>query len=244
MPNITSHTSQLIEPTRIDIGKMLIAHELDKLFPGLDDYDHIKAVVNKRWNNLDGEVAIRNFWNLIDSTMMGYELKDIVRLITSEKVSWKLEEKYPVDQLRFGWGEKVGNFELNGKTAKEVTDYLEKHKDVLENLKKRYQKKLPRANDPIIVERYSGNDDLHVHDGNGRLLRAIAVGQQTLNAYIGTQVQAQKSNHWVPTSFLQRLSDFLAIDTLIRVLRESDNAVFEFEDRVVTDFKQKVLEAL
>lgn len=244
MPNITSHTSQLIEPVRIDIGKMLLAHEMIKLFPELGDYDSIKTQVNNRWKNFDNPVVIRDFWNLIDSVMMGYELKDVVRLITSESYSWRLEEKYPIDQLRFGWGEKVENFELNDKTAREATAYLKEHVDDLVKLKAKNKEKSPRTYDPIIVEGYSSDNSLHVHDGNGRLLQAIAIGQQTLDAYIGTQVKAQKSNHWVPTSFLQRLSDSLAIDTLFRVLRESDNAVFEFEDRVVTDFKQRVLEAL
>lgn len=244
MPKVAEHTLQLTKKIRLDIGKMLIAHELNKLFPGFDDYDHLKELVNNKWKILNDEFAIRNFWNLVDSIMMGYELKDVVRIITSECFNWKLEKDYSIDQLRFGWGEKVGNFELNGKTAMEAASYLKGHADNLSKIKAKNKEKSPRTDDPIIVEKYSSDNSLHVHDGNGRLLRAIAVGQQTLNAYIGTQVQAEKSNHWVPTSFLQRLSNSLAADSLIKILRESDNAVFEFENRVVTDFKQKVLEAL
>ncbi len=238
-----SYTSQIIEPVRIDIGKMLIAHEMDKLFPGLGNYDHIKAVVNKRWNDLDGEVAIRNFWNLVDSLMMGYELKNIVRLITSEMISWKLELEYPVDELRFGWDEKIGNFELNKKTAKEVVDYLAKHEDVLENIKKKNIKNSPRVNDPIIVEKYSSDGSLHVHDGKGRLLKAIVEKQDAIDAYIGTQNSAQKSNHWVPTSYLMRLLDGRQKKLLVELLKESENAIFEFEKRVDVEekFKREIL---
>ena len=244
------YTNQITEPTRVDIGKMLIAHEMDKLFPGLGNYDHIKAVVNKRWIDLDGEKAIRNFWNLVDSLMMGYELKNLVPLITSEGTSWKLEIEYPIDELRFSWDEKIEDFELNKKTAKEVADYLAEHEDVLEDIKKKNIKTSPRVNDPIIVEKYSNNGNLHVHSGNGRLRRAITNGQQSIDAYIGTQVSAPKSNHWVSTSFLQRLADLRvkdylkAKDLLVHALQESDNAVFEFENRVIADFKQEVLSAI
>lgn len=245
-----SYTFQIIEPVRIDIGKMLIAHEMDKLFPGLGNYDDIKAIVNNRWNDLDGEVAIRNFWNLVDSLMMGYELKDIVRLITSEKSSWRLEKDNEVKELRFGWGEKIGDLELNQKTAGEAADYLAKHEDVLEDIKKKNIKNSPRVNDPIIVEKDPNNGKLHVHDGNGRLLRAIIKRQQSIDAYIGTQASVRKSNHWVTTSYLQRLADlrvkdyFKSRDLLVHTLRESENAVFEFKSRVTADFKQEVLSAI
>jgi hypothetical protein len=244
MNKVPKHTPQITNSIRLEIGKMLIAHETIKLFPGLGDYVLIKNHVNSKWENLDNEIAIRNFWNLIDSITMGYELKDVVRIITSEYFNWRFEGNYLIGQLRFGWGEKAGNFELNGKTAKETAAYLKEHTDILAELKAKNKEKSPRTDDPIIVEEYSSDDSLHVHDGNGRLLRAIVNNQQALAAYIGTQISAPKSNHWVSTSFLQRLSDTLATDALVRVLRESDNAIFEFEDRVVTNIKQKVLEAL
>ena len=98
----------------------------------------------------------------------------------------------------------------------------------------------------MIIEKYSSDSSLHVHDGNGRLLNAVIERQKTIDAYIGTQVNSQKSNHWVPTSYLQRLTDLKSQELLVFVLRESDNAVFEFGNRVATDnqFKQEVLIAI
>ncbi|PIZ46298.1 hypothetical protein COY32_03520 [candidate division WWE3 bacterium CG_4_10_14_0_2_um_filter_41_14] len=241
---MTNYTPNITQQIRLDIGKMLIAREIQKTFPDIAAYDKIKSTVNEKFEKLEEIVDIRNFWNLVDSIMMGYELKDVVRLITSENIRWRREEDYQIEQLRFGWGEKIGNFELNNKTAKETTNHLKIHPDDLDVQKKKYEETSQRVNDPILVEKYASDESLHVHDGNGRLLSAIVNNQATLTAYIGAQVSVPRSNHWVPTSFLQRLSDTLTTDALIQVLRESDNAVFEFEDRVVTNYKQRVLEAL
>lgn len=242
-----SHTTQLKEPIRIDIGKMLLAHELEKLLPNLGtDYDKLRNLINQRWSSLDGVVAIRDFWNLLDSVMMGYELKDIIALITSEKTDWKFEERHPINELIFGWGEKLGDYRLNGRSAGEVIAYLENHKDLSNDLKDKYKNSSPRIVDPIIVEKYLSNGSLHVHDGNGRLLRAIAINQSTLPAYIGSQNVRTKSNQWVPTSYLQRLTNVKAEEALAKVLSESENAVFEFKDRVVVgdDFRQEVLKEI
>jgi len=87
------HTNQLTEQIRIDIGKMLLAHEMIKLFPELFDYGELKTQINDQWSNLDDEVAVRDFWNLIDSIMMGYGLPDDSLHAPNEKLSLSMFEK-------------------------------------------------------------------------------------------------------------------------------------------------------
>ena len=139
MPKIISHTSQLIEPVRIDIGKMLVAHELFKLFPKLGDYDQVKDQINNRWVDFSNVVTIRDFWNLVDSLMIGLRLKNIVPLITTQKIEWKLEREYPIDKVRFTWDKEIKGYKFNKKTATEVIKYLEEHKDVLKHEKVKTQ---------------------------------------------------------------------------------------------------------
>ena len=242
-----NYTLQLTEPVRIGIGKMLIAHEMVKLFPEFNNYDEIKTQINNRWGDFSDVVDIRDFWNLVDSIMMGFKLKDIVTLITTQKIEWELKERFSINELKFTWDKKVGDFEFNKKTVKEVVAYLEEHKDVLRVIEEETQREVliakSRIKDPIIVEKYSSDSSLHVHDGNGRLLKATIENQKTIDAYVGTQNNARKSNHWVSTAYLQRLSDANCGGLLVDILRESDNAVFEFENRVMVDdqFKQEVL---
>ena len=238
-----SHTQQLREPIRIDIGKMLLAHEMIKLFPQLFDYDELKTQINDQWSNLNGEVAVRDFWNLIDSIMMGCKLKNITRDITSQHYSWNLVQTQAVSELKFSTD--INRLTSNTKTASEVSAFLRANPTELKRVTDGTSKAFPENNarhlDPIIILSQDGS--LFVHDGNGRLLKAVVEGKETINAYIGTQNQAPKSNHWVPTSYLMKLADARSKDLLLVTFRESDNAIFEFQDRVIAEdqFKREML---
>lgn len=238
-----SHTSQLKEPIRIDIGKMLLAHEMIKIFPKLSDYDELKIQINDQWSNLNGEVAVRDFWNLIDSIMMGYKLKNITRDITSQYCSWNLVQTQAVSELKFSTD--INGLTSNTKTASEVGTFLRANPTELKRITNGTSEAFPGNNarhlDPIII--LSQDSSLFVHDGNGRLLKAVVEDQKTISAYIGTQNQAPKSNHWVPTSFLMKLADVRSKDLLLATFRESDNAIFEFQDRVMVEdqFRREVL---
>lgn len=238
-----SHTSQLKEPIRIDMGKMLLAHEMVKLFPDLGNYEEIKTQVNNQWGDISGVVAVRDFWNLIDSIMMGYKLKNITKDITCQYYSWNLVQTQAIGELKFSTN--INNLASNTKTASEISAFLKANPTELKRITVGTSESFPRNNarhlDPIII--LSQGNDLFVHDGNGRLLKAVVEGQETINAYIGTQSQAPKSNHWVPTSYLMKLADARSKDLLLATFRESDNAIFEFQDRVMAEdrFKREML---
>jgi hypothetical protein len=243
------YTPQLTEPIRIDIGKMLIAHETIKLLPYLD-YEKLKMQIDEKWRDFNVVENVRDFWNLIDSLMMGYKLKNIAQLlISSMQLDWSLED-IATGELRFTSDiTKIIGFSIGGKTAKEVSSFLHDHIDILRTVKENNTKEFllagARFSDPLIIEKHTDNT-LHVHDGNGRLLKAIIENQKDINAYVGTHNTNQKSNHWIPTSYLMRLKDERNETLLIRLLKQSDNAIFEFENRADADeqFKQKILSGI
>ncbi len=243
------YTSQLTEKIRIDIGKMLLAHEIVKLFPK-SDYENLKSQIDEKWKDFNNVENIRDFWNLIDSLMMGYKLKDIVRLlITSSQIGWDLTT-LSVEELRFTSDiSHIEGFSIGGKTADEVINYLKEHTEKLQLIKKGTEKEYKnasfRANDPIIVEKQP-NGSLHTHDGNGRLIKAIIEGQSQIPVYIGMYNQNPKTNSWIPTSYLQKLAEEKCENLLIKLLRQSDNAIYEFKNRIVIDeqFKIKILNSI
>ncbi|MDO8460223.1 MAG: hypothetical protein Q7S74_03885 [Nanoarchaeota archaeon] len=240
-----SYSPQLIEPIRVELGKMLIVHEIIKLFPDLDK-GLIESQVDRKWADFSKIVIIRDFWNLVDSLMMGYKLKDIAKNITSQQYTWRLITDQPIANLRFCTN--INGLQINTKSVSEVKTFFEANPVELQRINRDTLTEFPeddqRHLDPIIV--FKEEEALFVHDGNGRLLKAIVEGQSNIRAYIGTRNNEAKSNHWVLTSYLQRLANGKAKELLIQVLSESINAVFEFEDRVDVDgtFKQNVLDEI
>lgn len=239
-----SHTPQLREKIRVDIGKMLIAHEMVKLFPLLFDYEELKIQVEAKWKKLEDEITVRDFWNLIDSIMMGYKLKNITRDITSMQYSWSLVEAQEINGLKFSTD--INGLNSNTKTALDIRSFLRANPTDLKRITDGTSKEFPENNtrhlDPIIVLKQG--DDFFVHDGNGRLLKAIVEEKTIINAYVGTTNPAVKSDHWVPTSYLMKLADAKYKEQLLIAFSESDNAVFEFQSRVIVKekFKREVLE--
>lgn len=246
-----NYTSNILEPIRIKMGKVLISHEIFKLMQDLD-YEKIKEQINCKWDNFDDNVTVRDFWNLVDSLMMGYKLKNVVCLITSSQIIWNLANT-KIDDLRFTSDiTSINGFDIKRKTAKDVSIYLNDNSDVnvFDEVKRKMQQEFTlagaRLSDPVMVEQHI-DDTLHVHDGNLRLLKAIIEKKEAINAYIGKHNnETQKSNHWIPTSYLQRLSDQQQRDLLIKLLQESENAIYEFKNRVCAEekFSQEVLKAL
>lgn len=240
-----AYSSHLTEQIRVDIGRMLITHEMIKIFPGLD-YDEIKRQVGNRWSNLDETVAIRNFWNLVNSLMMGYELKNIVREITSQQYVWSLTTGQAIANLEFTID--INGLQSNTKTAGEMKVYFEENPEERERVVNSTNMEFPEGDvrhlDPLVV--LEQRDLLFVHDGNGRLLKAVIENLETIDSYIGTQNDVPKPNHWVSTSYLMKLTEAKARGLLITILRESDNAVFEFENGVLDEnsFKREVLKEI
>ncbi len=226
-------TTNLIEEIRLKIGRLLIAHELYKLLPE-SDYEQIKHQVNKKWSDFGTNNNVRDFWNLVDSLMMGYKLKNITRMITSRGFDWS-EELLETADLRFASDiTKIADFPINGKTAREVSLYLQQHPADYETTKRKvsneYTPSSLRANDQIIVERHA-NNTFHVHDGNGRLLKAIVDGTEKLTCFLCVPNNfSPNTDCWIATAYLMRLKDD-GID-VSPILQQSQNARFEYGDRV------------
>lgn len=237
-----SYTSQIIEPLRIEMGKLLISHEMIKLLPN-SDYEKIKTQINGKWTDFDEVVTVRDFWNLVDSLMMGYKLKNIARELTSQQYTWSFKRAQVVAQLRFSTD--IAGLQSNTKTATEIKTLLEKDpaelQQVTSSTQREFSEEDTRHLDPIIILNQNGT--LFVHDGNGRLLKAVIENKDIIDAYIGTQNNVLKSNHWIPTAYLQRLADEKCKEILFKILQESDNAIFEFKNRVDVEeeFKREIL---
>lgn len=231
------YTPNLVDPARIEIGKMLIAHEMVKLFPKFD-YEDLKVQVDTKWRDLKKDVVVRDFWNLVDSLTMGFKLKNIVGIITSQHYSRTLKRDVQISNLRFTTD--ISGLQSNGKTASEIKRFLENNKEAFQRIVQTTRREFPEGDnrhlDPAIILK-NNNNQFFVHDGNGRLLKKIVGNKSTISAYIGEWTNVEKSNHWVPTSYLMRLFEEVkrnqqCVDLLISVLRESDNAIYEFKQRV------------
>lgn len=237
-----SYTNNITEKIRLDIGKMLLIHEFKKLFPSLDDerFGGIESDIDKRIIEFEAGnvVAIRDFWNLVDSIMMGYKLKNIVHQITSACFNWSLENP-AIENLEFTSNEiKLNGFGIDRKSASEVYQFLLSNPQELKRAGEKTSREFPKGDtrykDPIII--LNENKDLLVLDGNGRLIRAMILNIKTLKAYIGVRNTNTECNCWVPTNYLDRLNQEgnpCAKDLLNSIKAHSQNAQYEFDNRVV-----------
>lgn len=225
-------TKNLTEPNRVEIGKILISHEIIKLLPYLN-YQEVKKHLYDKWPVFTDDVHIRDFWNLADSLMMGYKLKNIIREVTSEEYEWTLQKNIKVAQIKFSAN--INGLASDKKTAGEISLFLDKNPDDLKRVTEGTKMEFPdgdiRHLDPILI--FKHRDELYVHDGNGRILKSIIDNKDTIDAYIGEKRTVEKSNHWVPTSYLFRLNGFPEGQALLkRIFEESDNAWYEYKQKV------------
>ncbi len=239
------YTGNIKEKIRIDIGKLLLIHEFKKLFRRIEvklpsSFEEISIDIGQMAKKVqDGdEVGIRDFWNLVDSIMMGYKLKNIVHQITSACFNWSLEDS-AIDNLKFTSNDiKINGFGIDRKSASEVSQSLLPNPQELKRVREKTSKEFPKGDtrykDPIIV--LNENKDLLVLDGNGRLIRAMILNIKTLKAYIGVRNTNTECNCWVPTNYLDRLNQEgnpCAKDLLTSIKAHSQNAQYEFDNRVV-----------
>lgn len=246
------YPAHLLEPIRVEIAKTLMVHEFKKLFISLGS-EHLKLIaddVNQWWTDSEkyNLASVRDFWNGIDGIMMGFKLKNIVPLLTAENIQWDKQE-LKTEVIHFAsnlLGETVKNLDMKGWSAGEVKKYLEQDPDILKAVKEKteisFSQGKERHNDPIIVVK-KHNDSLLVHDGNGRLLRAIIHETPTFSAFVGTYDKNKPEtelNHWIPTGLLMHIVNRgcgpereASISLLVQLLNSSQSARYEFDDRVI-----------
>lgn len=241
-----AYTDNLTDKARIEIGKLLLIHEFKKLFPNLQPLQSeplkiieqdITALSEKAQEG--DEVGIRDFWNLVDALMMGYKLKNIIPLITSPNIDWEFVKSLEIQNLKFTANiTKLDGIDINGKTVKEVIEYFDNHSQdkelILKKTKEYYPNNDTRHLDPVLVIKEENGD--FVHDGNGRLMKAIIEGIKVLPAYVGTRNSGTNEDEWVATNYLMRLNqeqkDLTVNELISNILSTSQNAKYEYENRV------------
>lgn len=197
----------LSDPFRRHIAIQYIQHEWRKFFPKLRG--------EALWQSTDAQIAawyemltIRNFWDAVHGITIGFRLTSIVPWITSLHMEWT-ETEVPFEDLwfrgKFGpiASLVVATPELcsevkraivqyeNRDVQEKTMQYFELHKDDTES----------RGDFPIFVVRKEGK--LRVIDGNGRTLKAIIEGRQSIRAAVGEPIaEPVHYEHWVPTSLL------------------------------------------
>lgn len=241
----------LSSPLRRRIAIQYIQHEWRKIFPQLRG--------KELWQSIDGQIAdwyemlsIRNFWNAIHGITMGFRLTSIVPWITSLHVEWQ-EKDVPFKELwfrgKFGpiTSLEVEIPELIGSTKQAIfqhenREFLETTKHYFESHKNDTE---PRSNHPIFVVRKK--DKLRVIDGNGRVLKAIVDGKNSIRAVVGEPIaEPALYEHWVPTSLLvdlvfwhKRQSELsrdtteVIARTITELIRDSSAGRIEFRERGV-----------
>jgi len=263
----------LSDPIRIQIATSLIQHEFRKLlwltppsyFPKIDQ-------------NLDQLFSCpelnspRDFWNGLHGLTMGYKLKNLIYFLTAENIRW-CQKNVPLSQLHFG-------VELNPITtiitagslpAQQVIEFYQQPKN--QKSKQQHLKKIqqtlsrtpPRHAQPIFVipKKYKEEYCPTVHDGNGRLSKAILADKKSISAFVGQYTTKVKKpqDYWIPTSFLMDLLYFVYqaldskneklfqshINTLNHIISRSSFVKAEFINRALTTrqpHRQKILQAL
>ena len=263
----------LSEPIRIQIATSLLQHEFRKLLwlTPPDYFDKIDPNLDKLFSCPELHNP-RDFWNGFHGVTMGYKLKNLIYFLTAQNIRWSKKD-IPISQLHFG-------VELNPTTtviatgslpAQQVIDFYHQPKN--QKLKQQYLKKIqqtlnhtpPRHSQPIFVIPKKHQDKYYptVHDGNGRLAKAILTDKKAISAFIGqytTKVKKPRA-YWIPTSFLMDLLYFTYqaldskdeklfqshINTLKHIISHSSFVKKEFINRALTPrqpHRQKILQAL
>ncbi len=241
----------LYEPLRRQIAVQFIQHEWRKLFPQIRG--------EKLWKSIDAQIAdwyemltIRNFWNAIHGITIGFRLTSIVPWLTSLHVKWE-EKDVPFEELwfrgKFGPIEslEVETPDLAGAVKKAIfrrknLEFLEKTRQYFKSHKNDTE---PRSDSPIFVVRKK--DKLRVIDGNGRVLKTIIDGKNSIRAFVGEPIaEPPLYEHWVPTSLLVDLvfwhkkqiqsgreTTEIMAQVISELIRDSSAGRIEFKERAV-----------
>lgn len=241
----------LYESLRRQIAIQYIRHEWRRLFPELRG--------KELWQSIDKQIAdwyemlgVRNFWNAVHGITIGFRLTSIVPWITSLNVKWT-ERDIPFNELYFRG--KFGPIASIKVETSEFVDSIKKAIFLPENLEflkatKQYFKSHkndtePRSDFPIFVVKK--NDKLQVIDGNGRVLKAIAEGKDSIRAVIGEPIaEPALYEHWVSTSLLVDLvfwhkrqtkigrdTTETTAKTIAELIRDSSAGRIEFRERAI-----------
>lgn len=243
--NKKNYPDHISEPVRIEIAQKLVLHEFKKLFYDLSEKEFLKMEAHiPLWLEEDNKsqfAQYRDFWNLVDGIMMGFKLKGIVKLLTARNISWSKGE---IKVLEARFTTNFPGLKINTLTGEELRNMFKKSRALEEGAKKssdeRYDDENKREEDRVICTE-DPDGSIFVHDGNGRLERAVIYNTETIPAYIGKRVDNKpENNFWVPTSMLIALVDMYRSGLkneskvmLEKLLKQSPSARFELKDRAL-----------
>lgn len=213
------YPKHLFEVERIEILWQLVLKEYYKLLPFLteEQFGQLGDVMIE-WMAGEGfELApFYNWWNFLDSFMMGLKFKNIVPYVTSKNITWS-EQQVDSKSIRLYWP--VGT--LWSGEHKDWYDYgyvkeliLDNEEERLRNIKLSDQKssdtKLSRDAFPIVLLQ-SQDGAVKLLDGNRRVMRAWLYDRPTIKAWVGkVEREPMVYEHWVNTADLRRLLEQIA----------------------------------
>lgn len=207
--------AHIFEPERIEIAKELFLKEQYKLYRDLTpaNFERMERDILQWLPGKGYELApIADFWNYLDGTLLTLKLKNVIPMLTSANIQWKLEQVDPKKLLLVAPIGTLGAFGQPPYTY----DFIRQH--ILENAeekdinlrnsdKKSQDTVVGRDHFPVLVRRES-DGTLRLMDGNRRTLRALLYEQPTITAWVGTTTGSPElQDYWVNTGLLKRLLD-------------------------------------
>lgn len=270
-----NYPAHIYESIRREVAISYIRHELRKYLPSLRD--------EVAWKKIDGDVAtwfdgapfllpVRDFWNGFYGIVMGFKLLiHLSDFITAENVVWTRERINLKDLIFAGFNPREFGVSLVTMSVAEAIDFYTKpgnemkRAEDLAKLEQTFAKSSNREDDPVIItqKKIEEKDQLVVYKGNARVFRAVLLGKNTIDAYVGrfTDERRNLMNFWVPTSYLLELVHLIraawkekdetlyqaGVVVLKKILTFSESAKFEIKDRAIhgpEEFKTKLLSDL
>lgn len=208
----TAYPSHIYDPERIEIMRELALKEYFKLFPFFKeaDFKNMDDAMIEWFDGRKSEMApVHDYWNFLGGMLLSLKLKNIRSYVTSEHITWKLENLNP-KTVDLYWA--VGTLSDHGDVDQAYSYDFVKEKiidqpeEYVKNVKISDQKSgdtiVDRDHYPIIALRHlDGNIELL--DGNRRVMRAWLQNNEFMNAWVGTITNEPAIyNHWVGADFL------------------------------------------
>ncbi len=216
--HMNNYPKHLHEKVRRDIAEEYFSHEFRKFFSTVSE--------KETWEKIDRDIGswyqehynfapIRDFWNGLHGISRGFKLKNIVSFLTSEHISWTIEEM-EIDSFYFMAAfdvfEKIGEKPSVLQVKQFVENLAQNEREFLE---KEYQTVYSHPNNVdhyavMVVERNGKNVIL---EGNRRVMKALLGSVPKIKVAFGKQVGTPLIfNDWIPTSLLQDLASLNRAD--------------------------------
>lgn len=212
----------LFDSKRRSIAVEILGKEIAKLVGAKDNDElvNLRQIVSTWFNGTQQELSpVHDFWNTFDLLML-VKTKRLCRFVTAENVHWGVESQ-KLDDLTLTWMPFIENhpeFGLYPWPISRIKSIFKENPSLyaeakVENDKNRRFYNFDRTNDPIIIVKRDGEQDMYFLDGNGRLYGALMAGKNEIDAWVGHMDGPKPINYWVSTGEIKNLC-YIAQDSL------------------------------